>query len=322
MNMYVDDAHWGLSEEDKADFSPGIYMQDVHPAFDNMRLGFPPNRSMEVMYYNKTWVEELGYDLENNMLTPELFEEISCAAAKDRGDGEGGYIIRFDASQVAAAALARGVDVLTDDGQGYNYNTPELQAYFEQIKQMYDNGCAWVSPESYHDAEFAARQTIFYAGSTSGLPFAQGSLDDVGNEDEWGIAAQPYTTETPRQNLYGGSVMMPKSTPEEELAAWIFIKWFTSPAIQADWVRASNYFPPRYSTSEFLGDYLTENPKYADAMALLPYAEFEPQLISYAAVRDAVNDTFQAIINDDKDIATALEELDVLAAEIHAEQTE
>jgi multiple sugar transport system substrate-binding protein len=323
MDVYVNDDHWGLSDAEKADFAQGIYFQDVHPAFDNQRLGFPPNRSMEVLYYNKTWLEELGYDPANMAtISPELFEEIACAAAADRGDGEGGYIIRFDASQVAAAALARGGNVLSEDGLGYNYNSPELVDYFTQIKGMHDNGCAWVSPENYHDAEFAARQAIFYAGSTSGLPFAQESLDAAGNTDEWGIAPIPYTTETPRQNLYGGSVMMPKGTPENELASWIFIRWFTSPEPQAEWVKASNYFSPRLSAGGLLEDYIPTNPKYEDALALLPYADFEPQLISYAEVRNAVSDTFNQIITGDVDIAEALAELDTLAAELHAEATE
>ena len=321
MDLYVNDAHWGLNEEERADFSPGVFIQDIHPAFDNMRLGFPPNRSMEVLYYNKTWLEELGFD-STATITPELFEEISCAAAADKGDGTGGYIIRFDASQVAAAALARGGHVLTEDGLGYNYNTPELLDYLTQIKRMHDEGCAWVSPERYHDAEFATRQAIFYAGSTSGLPFAQESLDAAENEDEWGILPIPYTTDDPRQNLYGGSVMMPKGTPENELAAWLFIKWFTSPEAQAEWVKASNYFSPRLSAAGLLEDYIETNPKYADAVELLPFAEFEPQLISYADVRNAVNDTVNQIISGDKDIAEALVELDALAAELHAEATE
>ncbi len=318
MNKYVDDPYWGLSEEDKADFSPGIFMQDVHPAFNNERLGFPPNRSMEVLYYNKTWMEELGFD-PSATITPDLFEEVACAAAKDRDDGEGGYIIRFDASQVAAAAFARGTSVLSEDGTGYVYNSPELVDYFTQIRRMYKNGCAWISPERYHDAEFAARQGIFYIGSTSGLPYAQESLDEANNTDDWGIAPQPYTTDTPHQNMYGGSVMMPKSTPEQELAAWIFIKWFTSPHAQAEWVETSNYFSPRYSTGKLLGDYTSSNPKYASALALLPYAEFEPQLISYSEVRNAVNDTFQEIINSDVDIQQALDDLTQKANELQAE---
>ena len=320
MNTYVNDPYWGLSEEDKADFVPGIFTQDVHPAFNNERLGFPPNRSMEVLYYNKSWLEELGFDSAMmKTINPDQFEEIACAAAKDRGDGEGGYIIRFDASQVAAAAFARGTSVLTDDGLHYQYNTPELVDYFTQIRRMYKNGCAWISPERYHDAEFAARQAIFYIGSTSGLPFAQGSMDEANNKDEWDIAPQPYTTDTPRQNLYGGSVMMPKSTPEKELAAWIFIKWFTSPEPQAEWVKASNYFSPRYSTAKLLGDYIPTNPKYQTALDLLPYAEFEPQLISYSDVRNLVNDAFQEIINTDVDIQTKLDEVTQQANELQDE---
>jgi len=329
MNIYVDDPYWGLTDEEKADFSPGIYMQDVHPAFNNMRLGFPPNRSMEVLYYNKTWLEELGYDPAiMETITPDLFEEIACAAADAANggdaqkDNEGGYIIRFDASQVAAAALAHGTEVLTEDGLGYNYDRPELVEYFTQIRNMYKNGCAWVSGERYHDAEFAARQGIFYIGSTSGLPFAQGSLDDAGNTDEWGIAPQPYTTDTPRQNLYGGSVMMPKGTPENELATWIFVKWYTSPEAQKMWVEASNYFSPRYSVAPLLTDYIAGNPKYQTALELLPYASFEPQLISYQDVRNAVNDAFQEIINTDVDIESRLADLDAQAAEIHAEATQ
>jgi multiple sugar transport system substrate-binding protein/sn-glycerol 3-phosphate transport system substrate-binding protein len=313
-----------LSEAEIADFSPGIYMQDVHPEFDNLRLGFPPNRSMEVLFVNRTWMEELGFDPAAT-ITPELFEEIACAAAEEKGDGTGGYIVRTDASQVASGVLARGGNVLNEAGDGYNYNSPELKDYFEQIKRMYDNGCAWISPEDFHDAEFATRQAIFNAGSTSGLPFAQGSFDDAGSTDEWGIEPQPYTTAEPVQNLYGGSVMIPVGPPEQELAAWIFVDWFTSPEAQAEWVKASNYFSPRLSVGPLLTDYIEGNPKYAEALEMIPYAAFEPQLISYNDVRNLVTETFNEILQADAadlDLDAIMVDLDAQANEIHAEATE
>ena len=49
--------------------------------------------------------------------------------------------------------------------------------------------------------------------------------------------------------------MMTRTTPEQELAAWIFVKWFTSPEIQAEWDQISGYFPTRAGTAEYLGDY-------------------------------------------------------------------
>jgi ABC-type glycerol-3-phosphate transport system substrate-binding protein len=119
--------------------------------------------------------------------------------------------------------------------------------------------------------------------------------------------------------------MMPIGTPENQLAAWIFIHWFTSPEAQVQWVKASNYFSPRYSVGPMVEDYIAGNPKYATALEMLPYAEFEPQLISYAAVRDAVSDAFNEIITGDvtiDDIPAKLAELDELAAELHAESLE
>ena len=33
-----------------------------NPQFNNERLGFPTQRSMEVMYYNSDWLKQLGYN--------------------------------------------------------------------------------------------------------------------------------------------------------------------------------------------------------------------------------------------------------------------
>jgi ABC-type glycerol-3-phosphate transport system substrate-binding protein len=53
----------------------------------------------------------------------------------------------------------------------------------------------------------------------------------------------------------------PPTTPETQLASWIFIKWFTSPEIMTRWDQVSNYFPTRVSTNKFLADYIAEKPQ-------------------------------------------------------------
>ena len=53
------------------------------------------------------------------------------------------------------------------------------------------------------------------------------------------------------------------------MAAWLFLKWFTSPEQQARWVRASNYFPVRRSTAAQLAGYFEENPRYGKAYGFL-----------------------------------------------------
>ena len=289
LNIYVNDATWGLSAEEQADFYPTFFNQSVHPVFDNQRLGFPPNRSMEVMYYNATLLKELGYDAPPT--TPEEFKEMACAAHAADANNKG-YLLRDDASAVASWTYAYGANFLDD-------------------------------PEGFPNAEFAARRTLFAQGSSSGIPFYAGDTKKVAEEagkeaDEWGVAAIPHTTPDPVQNIYGGDVMVTFTTPEQQLAAWVFIKWFTSPEIQAKWDEISGYFPTRLSTVDNLQEYLTSNPQWAQAVELLPFSAYEPQLISYTGVRDAMTEAFNAIIQG----ADIQPTLDALNDDANAQQEE
>ena len=321
LNTYVDDAHWGLSAEEKADFFPSFFDQSVHVMFDNQRLGFPPNRSMEVLYYNQTWLEELGFA--GPPTTPDEFKEMACAAAAANGDGTGGFILRDDASAVAAWTYAFGGDVLTEDGTGYNYSSPATVEALTFLKGMADEGCAYLFTDGFPNPEFAGRRAIFTMGSSSGIPFYNNDVNTVATEnktepDIWGVTAIPHTTADPVQNIHGGDVMIAVTTPEQQLAAWIFIKWFTSPEIQAQWDMASGYFPTRASTEAFLTDYYTANPQWAQAAALLPFSYYEPQLISYTAVRDAATEAFNAIMQG----ADAQATLDGLTTSANEKQVE
>jgi multiple sugar transport system substrate-binding protein/sn-glycerol 3-phosphate transport system substrate-binding protein len=324
IDPYMNDPTWGLTAEEKADFFSAFLDQGIHPAFGNQRLGFPPNRSVEGIYYNLTWLQELGFD--GPPTTPDEFREMACAAAEANADGTGGLILRDDASGTAGWTFAFGGDVLTDDGTGYVYNGPATVEAMTFLKGMLDDGCAYFFTEGYPNPEFAARRAIFTQGSSSGLPFYAGDVATVAEEegrdpDEWGFTAIPHTTPDPVIDIYGGDVMIPATTPEEQLAAWIFVKWYTSPEVQADWVRASNYFPTRASTEEFLGDYISENPQWGDALALLPYGMFEPQLISYQGVRDAAQQAFNEIMQG-ADIQATLDALTEEANELQAELME
>lgn len=321
INDYVDDPAWGLSAEEKADFFAGFFDQGVHPAFDNQRLGFPPNRSMEMLYYNQTWLEELGF--EGPPTTPEEFRDMACAAAEANGDGTGGYILRDDASALASWTLAYGGDILNEEGTGYAYNTPATVQAMELLKGMHDDGCAYLFTEGYPNTEFAGRRAIFAQGSSSGIPFYEADIQTIAEQegrdpDVWGVTAIPHTTDEPVQNVYGGDLIMTRTSQEQELAAWIFVKWFTSPEIMAEWDRISGYFPTRAAAAGYLTDYVNENPQWGQALDLLPYGKYEPQLISYQAVRDAAQKAFNEIMQG-ADIQATLDQVTVEANELQAE---
>ncbi|MBN1668623.1 MAG: extracellular solute-binding protein [Anaerolineales bacterium] len=322
---YIDDPYWGLTPDEKADFFPTYLEQSVHAAYGGQQLGFPPNRSMEGLFYNSTWLQELGFDGAPPE-TPEEFREMACAAAAANGDGTGGFILRDDASAVAAWTFAFGGDVLNDAKDGYVYNGEATIEAMTFLKGMLDDGCAYFFTEGYPNPEFAARRALFTMGSSSGIPFYAGDVATVAGElgrepDEWGFAAVPHTTPEPVQNIYGGDIMVTQTTPEQQLAAWIFLKWFTSPEIQAEWAKISGYFPTRAGTAEFLTGYNEENPQWGAALELLPYGYYEPQLISYQGVRDAAEQAFNEIMQG-ADIVQTLDDLTVTANELQAELSE
>jgi len=307
LNAYVDDEHWGLTEEARNDFYGSFFNQSIHPAFDNQRLGFPPNRSMEVLFYNQTWLEELGFD--GPPTTPDEFREMACAAAEANADGTGGFILRDSASAVAAWTFAFGGDVLNEDGTGYVYDGEATLQAMSFLKEMYDDGCAYFFTEGFPNPEFAARRGIFSMGSSSGIPFYANDIATIAEEegrepDVWGVTAIPHTTEEPVQNIYGGDVMITNTTPE----------------IQAQWDQISGYFPTRAGTTEFLQGYVDENPQWGQAVELLPYAYYEPQLISYTATRDQAEASFNEIMQlpadaTEDDIMAILTELTEFANE-------
>ena len=324
LNTYIDDSTWGLTPEDRADFYENFLDQGVHPSYDDQRLGFPPNRSIEGLFYNMTWLKELGFD--GPPTTPQQFHDMACAAADANGDGTGGYILSSDASALAAWTFAFGGDVLTKDGTGYVYNGPATVEALTFLKSLFDDGCAYFFTEGDPNPEFASRRAIFTQGSSSGLPFYTSDVATVAEEtgrepDQWGFTAIPYTTSAPVVDIYGADVMIPATTPEQQLAAWTFIKWFTTPDVQAQWVRASNYFPTRGTTRDFLGDYISENPQWGQALSLLQYGQFEPQLISYQGTRDAAEQAFNEVMQG-ADVQSTLDDLTQEANKLQADLME
>ncbi len=312
----VDSAKWGLSDDEKADFFAGFYSADVFPSFGGERLGFPPNRSMEMLYYNSDWLAELSaagaISFDGPPATPDQFKEAACAATSNpfsaaTSEGSLGYELSVDASRFASWTFAFGGDIFDYEADEYTYNSPAAVEAMTFLQSLFDEGCAAVVTERFGDqTNFGAGRTLFTVGSSSGLPFYQSAVDE-GAGHAWSVAAIPHTTAEPVMNIYGASVSIPTGhTAEEIVATWEFIKYYTSPDIQAKWAIASNYFPVRESVANNLSDYLDANPTYKTAFDLLEYGIAEPPVAGYDFVRDMIEQEMAAIM-DGADVADTLE---------------
>ena len=298
LTPFVQNPQYGLTPAELSDFVPGFLKQDLSARFGGERLGWPLNRSAEVLYYNKDWLKRLGL-----AGPPTTWLEFvrDCRLATNPAQGTVGYEIRTDASNVFAQVVSRGGTFSTPNHLSYAFNSPQLREVFRMLKTLYKAGNAAKVAEKFADqADFANQKVLFVMDSSSGIPFYEKAIQaSPQGHFNWGIAALPHDTPRPVLNVYGASVSLVKSTPEREIAAWRFLRWMSEPLQQAAWVKASNYFPVRYSTMAQLTGYLKKHPQYAEAFALLKQCKLtsEPVLPNYEQVRDAISSSLNAVLD-------------------------
>lgn len=315
LNPYVADGTVGLSDADVADFYAGFWGQDE---LDGVRYGLPAQRSGQTMFYNVTWAQELGFD--SPPTTPDEFYAQACAAAAANGDGTGGWFLHTGGSTLAGWIFAFGGEL--ENADGYTFDTPETLAAFEFMYKLYADGCAWLPEARYPNAEFAARLGLFYTSSIAGLPYQLGDMETAGNTDEWAAIAFPSVTGEPIVNVYGPSMAMVVSSPEEQLASWLFIKYFTETTSQVTWIENSAYFPTRASASDALASYGEDNPIWANALAMLTNTKFEPRYESWSSVRYTISDYAVLMFQEDFDPADIPALIADMQAESQAEHAE
>jgi ABC-type glycerol-3-phosphate transport system substrate-binding protein len=96
--------------------------------------------------------------------------------------------------------------------------------------------------------------------------------------------------------VQGPSFSLLRSTPEKQLAAWLFLKWFTEPGQQARWARTFSALSVRLSAVDFLEDYIVENPRYDIALDYLDdEIATEPGAVGYGECREAIQEMLAAI---------------------------
>ncbi len=324
IRTFLASERWGFDPDDYADFFAGFIASDVNQVLGGQLLGFPPNRSVEVMYYNADWIAELGFD--GPPRTPAEFEAQACAATEQpfsgsvTGAASLGYEITLDASRFASWTFAFGGDVFDAETNRYTFDSAAAIEALTFLQDLFARGCGDIVTERFGDqTNFGLGQTLFTVGSSSALPFYEGAVE-AGAAFVWSVAALPHTTPAPLSNVYGASVSITAGhAPEAELATWLFVKAFTGREAQADWARASNYFPVRASVAAELEDYFAANPAYATAFELLEHGVSEPAAPGYAFVRNLVAAEMAAIL-DGADVASTLARLNDEANRILIDQ--
>lgn len=293
---YIYSSEWGFTLQELEDFYPPVWEQEVYASGggSSVVLGVPFYRLAQLLLFNESWANEMGFLIPPS--TPQRFRDLTCAAARfnqrdehPQNDGTGGWVVDTDASTLTSWIYAYGGE-LAVPGDGYAFADAGTRRALAYLRDLYDSGCAWISPDPYPNAELADRRALFIASNVTGLASQEAAFARAGSSDHWTAIPFPSAVGEPVIDAYGPSLAVVRSTPAKQLAAWLFLKWLVQPEVQARWTERYGTLPTRASVGSLLTTYQKKHPQWAAALELLPFARSEPRRLSWEVVRWALSD--------------------------------
>ena len=280
----------------------------------------PFSQAIQVLYYNESWAKELGF-VSSPLAAKDLIEQSCILAGEDKSAG---LIFSPQAANILSFMYAYRADLGISDDENYHFASKEVIKFADDLREMAQNGCVqlisnYPNPMAVEDEyeRFNEREALMIMGSSLIQENIQIVSDQVGKLDEWKMLAFPGPDGTKVVASEVQSVMIFESTPETEFASWLFLKYLTSPEVQAEWSQYSGFYPTRKDSLRYLSDFREENPDWASGLLLLKYSRSTLLHPSWPTVKLAVEDAFEEILaNVDINPSDQLEELDLLAEEL------
>jgi multiple sugar transport system substrate-binding protein len=297
LDPYVTSARFGLNEADRADILPVVLNSDRNPQLGGQWMSFPMERSAIMLYYNADWLKTLGY--QGPPLTWPAFKEMCQRATVDlNGDGPPdtwGYAMVPDGSTFSALVTSRGGSMVSEDARQARFNSTEGTRAMNILRDVFGFRQAYIAQgHGWDRVDFANGKALFTIAPSSELPAYKTAVDQ-GGLFRWGIAPLPHNTPDPVANLIGQSWTVFKTTPQRQLAAWLFIRWFTGADQAQRWAEATTTLPLRNSAAQAMGRKQNLDPNIKTVLELLPFGQSEPTVTGWESAHEVLADTMRAV---------------------------
>ena len=248
LDNLINDAKFGFSEKEKADFVEGYYNEGKSFG-DEFMYTLPYSKSTEVIYYNKTEFDKNGWDV-NKMKTWEGLMEL-CREIKE--DYPNCYPLGIDSEANLFIELAEQIGspyTSAEKGNYYLFNNAQNKAFVSQFKTWFDEGLYTTQTllGNYTSSLFtstddsAGKRSFISIGSTGG---ASHQYPESG-AFEVAVAPIPTYGNVKLKCISQGPSLciFNKQDPQEVLATWLFVKnYLLNPEYQVTFAEKSGYNP-------------------------------------------------------------------------------
>lgn len=281
----------GLSAEDVNDIFPLLRSANT---FNGVMWTMPFNKSLYLLFYNIDLFKEA------NVKVPQTWAEfVAAAKALTRVEGgrttRYGFVIRPTTDYFTTMMLTNGGQFVKTGDKEVAFNNPAgVEALQWLVDLVNKEKAAYVLP-GFADADFAAGKVAMYFATNPGYSFA---LAAVGGKFKVGLAPLPFNRS--RATLLSGTdvAIMSKATPEQQAAAWKYIKFITGTNGTTRWSLKTFYMPVRRSgrDSTLMRVFLRDNPEVRAGLDSLEFAKTEPSMAEWQEIRDIISEAVEAAL--------------------------
>ena len=297
-----------------------VWLKGFYPAFmENSQTGgktwgIPFQRSTIVLYYNKEMFKDAGLDPNR---PPATWKEMAEHAQKLTKRDASGKVTQWGV-QIPSSGfpywLFQGlttendVQLMNAAGTETYYDKPaviEALQYWMDLTSKYK-----VHPEGI--VEWGTTPKDFFERKVAMIWTTTGNLTNVKNNAkfDFGVAMLPANKRRGSPTGGGNFYLFKQAKPEQQAAAFKFIKWITSPARAAQWGIDTGYVavrPDAWATP-VMRKYVAEFPPAAVARDQLQYAVAELSTHDNQRVTKALNDGLQAGLTGTKSAEQAMKD--------------
>ncbi len=304
LSPYINSKTYGWTKDDLADIFPGFLDRNIYPDFKNQILSAPFTSSILMMWYNADMLKTLGFSG-----PAKTWDEFKAQAAASVKSGKKGFPIQIDASLIDGMVFSYGGEVISADNKKATFDSPQAVAALQVLEDMTKAGTVFQIDTKNNEQQtvFQNGDAPYFLGSSTGRAFIGSALQkdpkdpSAGDKFTWNgtVIPQGPDNKNPKTALYGANAILFKSTPEKQLASWLFLKYFTSKDVTAYWSTQSGYLPVRKSAAEsdFYKKFFAEKPVNRAAFDVAQYGKGEPQPAGWSKGRTDIQDTYTQILN-------------------------
>ena len=300
---------------------PKTFLDDFWPALrgnataNGKIYAIPFQNSTPLVYINVDHFKEAGLDPTKPPATWAEFVDAAKKLTKRNGDSVERYGFTMPGNYDYFGWLMETL-CMSNGGNYYNqnwggevyYDTPSMLGAAQFVEDLVFKHKVMTQGV----VEGPALSTNFLAGKVSMMLLSTGSLSFVceNMKQPWGVAFVPRNVRN-AVPIGGASLVMFKGLSDEQKAAgWKFAKWLSSTETLGGWSRFTGYFAPRKSSYDTpdMKDFMAKNPEAKVAIEQLPYAK--PWFATYqtVAVRKALEDEIQTVLNGKKKAPEAVKD--------------